>query len=664
MGKKNKKEKKGQGKEKTQQKAEKNAKKKAKKELAEKGEDDIEKMIAEFQEQDKRKTQVLVEKCAPPSPRSNMSLTAHPDKDELLMFGGEYFTGNKMHMYNDLLVYSIKKNEWVKISAPNCPPPRSSHQAVALRQSGGQLWIFGGEFASPTQSQFYHYKDLWLFHLKEKAWEKINAPGGPSARSGHRMVQLKKQLIVFGGFHDNIRDYKYFNDAFAFNLDTYTWTQLVTSGIPPAPRSGCVLAPAQDQGRVIVYGGYSKEKVKKDVDTGKVHTDMFALVPEGKVKDDVQPTKWKWVSVKQSGSRPSPRSGLSLAVVSGNKAVCFGGVFDEEENEEQLQSQFYNNLYTVELDKGKWFEAVLSGKRSVTEKKKRRRKKDDGGDVKDDAGDDSCDSDEESNDENVEDMEIGDGALKKLTIESEECVNASSESCARMDMDEESLKGDNNGATGITHIASSVSMETQSENSTSNVIEAEESIFKVTVGPQSSASGEAMDSVQTSDNVQHFTPCPRMNALLAVKNSLLYLYGGIYEVGDKQFTLSDMYSLDISKMDVWNIIIENDLKNQVWEDSDSSSDEEEMAEGAKSSKRGHSDSDESDDDEDDDDDIDIDFSDAPERPSSEPIKDYFDRTKDYWTSKAKEYCDSEDLVLSEKKLEKLAKEMCQESFSK
>ena len=49
----------------------------------------------------------------------------------------------------------------------------------------------------------------------------------------------------------------------------------------------------------------------------------------GKVKDDCNPTKWKWTVVKQSGSRPSPRSGLSLAVVPGNRALCFGGVFDE-----------------------------------------------------------------------------------------------------------------------------------------------------------------------------------------------------------------------------------------------------------------------------------------------------------------------------------------------
>ena len=33
--------------------------------------------------------------------------------------------------------------------------------------------------------------------------------------------------------------------------------------------------------RLLVYGGYSMERVKRDVDQGTMHTDMFALQPEG-----------------------------------------------------------------------------------------------------------------------------------------------------------------------------------------------------------------------------------------------------------------------------------------------------------------------------------------------------------------------------------------------
>jgi hypothetical protein len=46
-------------------------------------------------------------------------------------------------------------------------------QVVAVRQAGGQLWMFGGEFSSPSESQFYHYNDLWVYHIKDKKWEKI-----------------------------------------------------------------------------------------------------------------------------------------------------------------------------------------------------------------------------------------------------------------------------------------------------------------------------------------------------------------------------------------------------------------------------------------------------------------------------------------------------------
>jgi hypothetical protein len=42
------------------------------------------------------------------------------------------------------------------------------------------------------------------------------------------------------------------------------------------------MAATHDQSRIIVYGGYSKERIKRDVDRGQVHTDMFALTYDSK----------------------------------------------------------------------------------------------------------------------------------------------------------------------------------------------------------------------------------------------------------------------------------------------------------------------------------------------------------------------------------------------
>lgn len=38
-------------------------------------------------------------------------------------------------------------------------------------------------------------------------------------------------------------------------------------------------------------------------------------------------------------------------------------------------------------------------------------------------------------------------------------------------------------------------------------------------------------------------PSPRMSTMMAVLRSTLYLYGGVLEKDEKQFYLSDMYSL-------------------------------------------------------------------------------------------------------------------------
>ena len=55
------------------------------------------------------------------------------------------------------------------------------------------------------------------------------------------MVAYKKKLVVFGGFHDDMKKTpKYFNDVYVFDLETYTWSKLNFSLVlpQPEPRSG------------------------------------------------------------------------------------------------------------------------------------------------------------------------------------------------------------------------------------------------------------------------------------------------------------------------------------------------------------------------------------------------------------------------------------------
>ncbi|XP_012279473.1 kelch domain-containing protein 4 [Orussus abietinus] len=372
MGKKEKNKKKVSGSVKTALKTEKKLSAKQKKELAALGEDDIAKVIADIEKEEARRQRVVEVEIDPPSRRVNFTITAHPFKDEIIMLGGEFFDGQKTVVYGDMFFYNLNKRQWTVVKAPGAPPPRCGHQTIAVPSQKGELWVFGGEFSSPSESQFYHYKDLWLYHMGDKKWEKVVAPGGPTARSGHRMVYAKKQIFVFGGFHDNLRDYKYYNDLYIFNLETYKWNKIDTTGNCPTPRSGCVMLPIPE-GKILVYGGYNKERIKKDVDKGEVHTDMFVLSPE---KNDSTGLKWKWALVKQTGVKPSPRCGISATLVQPNLAYLFGGVFDEEDDEEELRgTSFYNDMMTLDLDLYRWQSVKLSGARNPTSRSRRRKPK-------------------------------------------------------------------------------------------------------------------------------------------------------------------------------------------------------------------------------------------------------------------------------------------------
>ncbi len=56
-----------------------------------------------------------------------------------------------------------------------------------------------------------------------------------------------------------------------------------------------------------------------------------SLIGKGKNKElsEEAGQKWKWISMKQSGNRPSPRCGFTLTASPGNRAMLFGGVLDE-----------------------------------------------------------------------------------------------------------------------------------------------------------------------------------------------------------------------------------------------------------------------------------------------------------------------------------------------
>ena len=77
-----------------------------------------------------------------------------------------------------------------------------------------------------------------------------------------------------------------------FNLETLKWEEMKFSAIGlseiPLPRSACQLSVCGKTNSIVLYGGFSKEKLKKEKEKGIIHSDMFVLQQESNLLGEIK----------------------------------------------------------------------------------------------------------------------------------------------------------------------------------------------------------------------------------------------------------------------------------------------------------------------------------------------------------------------------------------
>lgn len=489
---------------KSQGKAELKNKKKAKKLGVEEEDDvDIEEVLANFKREQEKFEEVVVSTVDRPTRRINSSMVANPlhGKRELLLFGGENTnsTNSTTAFYNDLFTYSLDGDQWRKISSQNSPMPRSS-AAIAAHPSGVVL-IHGGEFSSPKQNTFYHYSDTWLLDCNTKEWTKIEQKNGPTARSGHRLTVWKNYFILHGGFRDLGTMTTYLSDCWLFDITTYKWKQVDFPPNHPIPdaRSGHSLVPTPDG--AVLWGGYCKVKAGKGLQKGKILTDCWYL----KMKSDIGAIRWE--RRKKQGFQPSPRVGCSMVHHKG-RGILFGGVFDFEETEESLESMFYNDLFTFQIETNRWYSASLRPQRKAAK---------------------ATSKNNRNKDKELED--ILNQILEKANLNDDE--------------NEKETIGD-------------VLKELDEEDSDS---------------------AEELNSEKKEYPIRTQLPHPRFNASTAVVDDTLFIFGGVWEIGEKDYSIDSFYAIDLNRLDgikiYWEDLRDIEMAKELGDEEEDFEDDEE-----------------------------------------------------------------------------------------
>eukprot|EP01060_Flectonema_neradi_P007237 TRINITY_DN15023_c0_g2_i1.p1 TRINITY_DN15023_c0_g2~~TRINITY_DN15023_c0_g2_i1.p1 ORF type:complete len:530 (+),score=64.92 TRINITY_DN15023_c0_g2_i1:86-1591(+) len=255
----------------------------------------------------------------------------------ILMFGGRGTPGYGMGM--QVSVFDTTSKRWMFPTSRSVPPSRWNHSATLI---GNTVYLFGGESCASQGRDISATQclgDMHTLDVNDYQWtdisDKIEPKNTPPARYAHSCSGHNNKLVVFGGATQ-----VHLNDVQVFNTDTYTWTELKTTGQQPTPRCGHSTVIIGDL--LWVFGGLS----------AGFNNDLHCLNMNSHV----------WRELVLPGS-PSPRGHLSFCTV-GRNAVIFGGWTDEIPHSHV--PNLMNDVHVLVTDEDclsntKWITPVVSG---------------------------------------------------------------------------------------------------------------------------------------------------------------------------------------------------------------------------------------------------------------------------------------------------------------
>ncbi|TIB37986.1 hypothetical protein E3P86_01935 [Wallemia ichthyophaga] len=496
------------------------------------------------------------------------------------------------------------------------PPSRRANGTLTPDPSNAHLWLIGGDYYDGHRLHTYH--NVYRFDPAKGdsgEWREYKSKNAPAPRSAHQTVftaQGGGKLWLFGGEFAGHSTFYHFSDFWCFDITTKEWDRIDTK-IRPSARSGHRMTVFKNL--IILFGGFH--------DTGVRTTYLDDLWVFS--MDDF---KWRKIDLSPLERKPCPRSGFSLlSCPEQNEVVVYGGFCKTYEKGKRPVAKSLDDCYALK---------ITNDENNITSFKWDRRKK--VGYVPSlrsgatmtywpaksmgvlFGGVSDIDDSEESL-QSIFHNDLfgynlpGGGKWQSLNLRKPKKAGAKKKSAKKK----------------AAKAAKATAQDDSDNHPDGSESEDEE------------GTGANIDTDADTDDPQKTTPMPRYNAMLAILRNTLYIFGGIFEQGTQEFTLDDMHSLALDKLDRFKCIQECHVVGIEDEQDDDDDEDDEDDEGSEN----EGDDDEQVNGEEVQEKLQIHDTTASDAPSEnthtedeslpqpgETLRQFFERTKDMWVEAA------------------------------
>ncbi|KAG8762053.1 hypothetical protein FRC11_011438 [Ceratobasidium sp. 423] len=441
------------------------------------------------------------------------------------------------------------------------PPSRRANSTLTACPSGNYLWCIGGEYFS-EDGKAHFYNDVYRYSPDKNEWRLYTSPTSPSPRSAHAVVPSPAnggQLFLFGGEFSSLNQttFHHYRDFWVFSIETKSWERIETKTSPSA-RSGHRMAMWKHY--ILLFGGFNDPGIKT-----KYFDDLWVF--------DTQLYTWKQIEFGPTGRRPSARSGFSFLPTT-EGVILHGGYVKEYVKGKRVEGKALEDTWLLQMNpddplKPKWEASCIYSSLNMLSLLFHLQKRKKVGYAPTPRS--GCTMtlwatkstavmfggvyDEDTSEETMEYgyQMTGNGRWVSLTLRKQKQKGKKPQ----------------------------VTQKQQRDGSDTDMDEPDQPHAAPKVATTPGAPTEPEQTV----------PLPRYNALLAVLRNTLYIYGGIFERGSREYTLDDFYSLALDKLDRFVCLKPCDV---VFSESDESSEDEDDEDDDDDEEDGDSDNSEDD----------------------------------------------------------------------